>query len=264
MSSSFLLPSLAHRVRLCKYQRRSGAYVCISLEADEHLIIRRSFCPSLFHPCFIHLILPLLPSASLQLSAHSSFPSVQIHLHPSSLSIFLPLPPHLIPRCLSQPPLPPNALRLTTLFSFKIKIIKSAVKWERVCAAGVTMQHFDVLFQHDSINISSSVPNQCCTHSHTITHNIRTIHALTPHIPPTTSFLFALPLQYEERLIWRTKLYCFGSDFLSSDHSILYCWSHPLLFLFSFPLQTSPLSFLILCLSPSLSPPPSYSWSAGC
>lgn len=182
----------------------------------------------------------------------------------ASSPFFSPLLPHHIPRCLSRPPLPPNALRLTTLFSFKIKIIKSAVKWERVCAAGVTMQHFDVLFQHDSINISSSVPNHCCTHSHTITPNICTIHALAPHVPPTTSFLFTLLLQYEERLIWRTKLYCFGSDFLSSNHSILYCWSHPLLFLFSFPLQTSPLSFLILCLSPSLSPPPSYSWSAGC
>lgn len=86
-SSLHLLPSLAER--LCKYHRRSGAYVRISHEADQHLIIRLSFHPSFSH--FIPLVLAPPPSF-LCPSPLSSFPPVQIHLPPSCLSI-LPLLP---------------------------------------------------------------------------------------------------------------------------------------------------------------------------
>lgn len=126
ISSSFLLPSMAERGRLCKYHRRSGAYVHISHEASQHLIIRLSLHPSFSfyppRPCspplsFLTPVSPLLIS-SCPNSSPSKFP-----LHP-------PTPPclPLFPRCLSAPLFPPNAVRLTTLFPFKIKIIKSAAK----------------------------------------------------------------------------------------------------------------------------------------
>lgn len=95
-SSLHLLPSLAER--LCKYHRRSGAYVRISHEADQHLIIRLSFHPSFSHfiplvlapPFFFMPISPLLisscPNSSpSELPLHSpppsfrSFPTVYLH-----------------------------------------------------------------------------------------------------------------------------------------------------------------------------------------
>ena len=184
-------------------------------------------------PCSPPLSFFLTPAPPSPHFLLSKFISLQV---PSTFFFPPPSPPpRSFPRCLSPPPLPPNAVRLTTLFPFKIKIIKSAAKWERVCAAGVTMQRFDVLFQRDSINIYSSVPKLLL---HTLTHNHtygRTIHAFTPHIPSTHRLL-----QYAQRHIRHAKLYCLSSYFLSPNHGILHCWSHPLLFLLSFPLQTSP------------------------
>lgn len=276
-SSLHLLLPLCHR-----WQREAGRVYII--DDVEHM------CASLMRPTntwssesvSIHLslvsspppVLALLPSPSLRPSPLSSFPPVQIHLPPSSLSIFfLPLLParsfvRSFPRCLSLPPLLPNAVRLTTLFPFKIKIIKSAAKWERVCCwrhrVAALMFYFGVI-----VSTSTHQSQTKCAHNHT---HVRTIHAFThPTFPPTTSHILSLLSQHTQRPIRHAKLHCLSSYFLSSNHSILYCWSHPLLLFLSLPLQTSPsLSFLISCRSPSLSlarspslPPPS-SWSAGC
>lgn len=161
-------------------------------------------CASLMRPTntwssdsrFIRLVLALVPPSP-------QFPPVQIHLPPSS-PLHFPLPPPSHPSCcLSPPPLPPHALRVTTLFPFKIKIIKSATKWERLRC---WRHHFDVLFQHYIININSSVPNYCC--SRTVTH-ICTILASTQHIPLTPShLLLLLLLLYTQRRIWHAKRYC--------------------------------------------------------
>lgn len=103
-------------------------------------------------------------------------------------------------------------------------------------------QRFDVPFQRDSININSSVPNYCCTHSHT--HKC-TIHAFTPHVPPPTSLLFTL-LQYTQRQIRHANC-------LTSCHPTTAFFTVDLTHFssfFPFPLQTSPsLSLLILCLA---------------
>lgn len=137
---------------------------------------------------------------SSPLSSISSCPNSSPSKFPTPF--FLPPPSHRS-CCLSPPPLPPHALRLTTLFPFKIKIIKSATKWERLRC---WRHHFDVLFQHYIININSSVPNYCC--SRTVTH-ICTILASTQHIPLTPSHLLLLLfLLYTQRRIWHAKRYC--------------------------------------------------------
>lgn len=163
-------------------------------------------CASLMRPTntwssdsrFIRLVLALVPP--LLNFPLSKFISLQV---PHSIFSSLLPPPSHPSCCLSPPPLPPHALRLTTLFPFKIKIIKSATKWERLRC---WRHHFDVLFQHYIININSSVPNYCC--SHTVTH-ICTILASTQHIPLTPShLLLLLLLLYTQRRIWHAKRYC--------------------------------------------------------
>lgn len=146
-------------------------------------------CTSLMRPTntwssdsrFIRLVLALFPPSP-------QFPPVQIHLPPSSPLHFSSLLPRTPSCCLSLPALPPNALRLTTLFPFKIKIIKSATKWER---PRCWCHHFDVLFQHDIINISSSVPklllltrSRAHVHSPCI-HTTRSTNSIPPPPPPT-------------------------------------------------------------------------------
>lgn len=209
--SSSLLPSLVERV--C---------VCVNIIGDlEHM------CASLWRPTNPWSSGPLSIHHSFSLSSLPSFPLLFYNCRPSShflLSKFisLPLPHRPSSCCLSQQTLPPNALRLTTLFPFKITIIKSAAKWERVCAAGVTMQRFDVPFQHDSINISSSVPNYCCTHSCTI---ILIMHNLCINTPRSTYYLIpicpALTVRKKTHSTRSALLSWVGFPVIKPQHSLL-------------------------------------------
>lgn len=123
----------------CHHWRREGdcvkiiddlEHMCASLWRPTHnlssdpLSIHLSFALVLFTPSLLSsplLLYNRLPSPHFLLS---KFISLQV---PSPF-FFPPPHPHLIPRCLSLPRLPTNALRLATLFPFKIKIIKSAAK----------------------------------------------------------------------------------------------------------------------------------------
>ena len=148
-------------------------------------------------PLFIHPSLVSFPSSfapkpppptspSLHPSPLSSFPPVQIHLPPSCLSIFSPLPsspppPRSFPCCLSPPPLPPDAVRLTTLFPFKIKIIKSAAKWVRVCC---WRHHATALMFCFSAIVSTPTHQfQTAVSTHTYLYAFMHSHA-TFHLPP--------------------------------------------------------------------------------
>lgn len=80
--------------RICKYHRRSGAYVCISHEANQHLIIKLS-------PIYLLLVSSSLLSSPLLVFF---FPFCQ---NSSRFRFSLSLSPLLLPA---------NALRLSTLF----------------------------------------------------------------------------------------------------------------------------------------------------
>lgn len=103
------------------------------------------------------LLYTLLPSPRFLLS---KFISLQV----LSLPPLLPLIPH----CLSLPLFPPNAVRLTTLFPFKIKIIKSSAKWERVCC----WRHYGstLMFYFSAIVSTSTHQSQTTVAIHTQSH----------------------------------------------------------------------------------------------
>lgn len=196
---------------------------CFSHEGNQHLIIRLASIRLLFfphHSHFIRLVLALLISSRPNSSPSRFcllFSLFFSHAHST------PQPPH-TSRCLSPLPLPTKALRLTTLFLFKIKIIKSAAKMRETALLASPWQHFDVLFLRDSINIRLSGPNYYCTIAHTCT--IHALSHLTLHLlPPTTSSHSYCT--HKDRFDTLSSS-VFGPFLLSSNHSILYCWSHPL------------------------------------
>lgn len=63
-------------------------------------------------------------------------------------------------------------------------------------------QRFDVLFQLDSINIYSSVPNYCCAHRYTHTRKsnlyIHTLHSTYCLTPPHTLIFLLTELSHTE------------------------------------------------------------------
>lgn len=146
----------------------------------------------------IHLSFALITFASSLLSSplllHARLPSPHFLL---SKFISLQVPsPFFSPSSRSFPAVHlyrrslPNAVRLTTLFPFKIKIIKSAAKWERVCC---WRHHGSALMFYFSAIVSTSTHRSQTTVAHTrtqshtysqFTHSHSTSHLLPPSSSP--------------------------------------------------------------------------------
>lgn len=218
----------------CRYHRHFGAYVCISHEAGQHLIIRLS-STLLSFICFV------LASHPLLIFSLSRFTTSQTPPPPPRRP-----PPH----CLSLPLLLPNALHLTTLFPFKIKIIKSEAKWEKLCC---WRHHGSTLMFYFCPIVSTS-----CHHSQTTVVRAQSQlctcagfrHSCHLLYPPSHLLLLLL---YTQRQIWHAKLYCLTLGPLSCHPTTAFFSAELTHLSFLFPSLSSLLSFLILCCSLPLS-----------